>query len=120
MIMKRCKHGIYLMTCSQCAYEDEKSEPLPVRPESSGWVVVCAANKLKSGLIVTGARHHDKIMNAQIAASGQSHVGETQGFINQFGNFMTRSEALEVALKTGQRKHRCGGDSKQLFSENLY
>ena len=88
--------------------------------ESAGSVVVCAANRLASGLIVCGARHHDTVMNAQIKASGESHVGETQGFIDQFGNFLTRSEALQIAKANGQIKRRCGGDSEQLFSENLY
>lgn len=83
-------------------------------------VIVCAANKLKSGLIVTGARHHDKIMNAQIKASNETHIGEIQGFIDQYGDFLTREQALDIALKSDQRKYRCGGDRNQLFSENLY
>ena len=98
----------------------EEKQALSAYPLFSGSVVVCAANRLASGLIVCGARHHDAVMNAQIKASGESHIGETQGFIDQFGNFMTRSEALQVALRSGQRKKRCVGDSEQLFSENLY
>jgi len=82
--------------------------------------VVCAANRLASGLIVCGARHHDAVMNAQIKASGENHLGETQGFIDQFGNFLTRLEAREIAERNGQIKRRCGGDAHKLFSENLY
>jgi hypothetical protein len=82
--------------------------------------VVCAANWLKSGLIVTGARHHDKVMNAQIKAAGDTHIGETQGFIDQFGDFLTREEALDIAQRNGQIRRRCGGDTRELFSENLY
>ena len=83
-------------------------------------VVVCAANKLSNGLIVCGARHHDGVMNAQIKAAGQSHVGEAQGFIDQFGQFLTREEAHVIARKNGQIVKRCGGDAHKLFSENLY
>lgn len=86
----------------------------------SNSIIVCAANRLASGLIVCGARHHDAIMNAQIKASGESCVGEIQGFIDQFGNFLTRSEAHQIAERNGQIKRRCGGDAEQLFSENLY
>jgi hypothetical protein len=43
-----------------------------------------------------------------------------QGFIDQFGVFMTREEAYEVAKAAGQIKYRCGGDEGRLFSENLY
>ena len=83
-------------------------------------LVVCAAIKLASGLIVAGARHHDKIMNAQIKAAGETHIGETQGFIDQFGVFLTRYEAWGIAIDNQQRKYRCGGDKFALFSENLY
>lgn len=83
-------------------------------------VIVCAANKLASGLIVCGARHHDAFMNAQIKAAGDTHVGEIQGFIDNKGNFLTREEAHKIAYWNRQRKYRCGGDKKTLFSENLY
>jgi hypothetical protein len=59
-------------------------------------------------------------MNAQIAACGESRIGEVQGFIDQFGDFMTREEARKVALDAGQVRRRVGGDSERLFSENLY
>ena len=86
----------------------------------TGSVVVCAANRLASGLIVCGARHHDAVMNEQIRAAGETHIGEEQGFIDQFGNFLTREDARTIALENGQIKKRCGGDSVRLFSENLY
>jgi hypothetical protein len=83
-------------------------------------VIVCAANRLATGLIVCGARHHDPIMNAQIEAAGCGWVGEEQGFIDNKGNFLTREEAHKIAYWNRQIKYRCGGDKKTLFSENLY
>ena len=87
-------------------------------------VVVCAANRhTPTGYIVCSARHYDDNMLRQM------HMSETpwedvndveQGFIDQFGTFMTRKQALRVATEAGQIKYRCGGDHKELFSENLY
>lgn len=82
--------------------------------------IVCAANKLASGLIVCGARHHDKVMNAQIKAANETFVNEIQGFIDQHGVFYTRQEAWVIAEKNDQIIRRCGGDDGKLFSENLY
>lgn len=83
--------------------------------------VVCAAILLDSGDVICGARHFDNIMRAQLS---RHHPGDKvnieQGFIDQFGVYMSREEALDVALKNNQRIRRCGGDEKKLFSENLY
>ena len=86
--------------------------------------VVCAAIRNHQGRIICGARHYDTIMRSQ-AASDHNPIDadwfhSDQGFIDQFGNFLTRLEACEIARKTGQIKHRCGGDDDLLFSENLY
>ena len=44
-----------------------------------------------------------------------------QGFIDNFGNFLTREEAWLVAKAAGQVIKVCGGNgSGKLFSENLY
>lgn len=91
--------------------------------EKSPQRIVCAANRHKeSGRIITGARHFDKIMRAQIDASEGSQFwkGSEQGFINQFGEFLTREEAHAIAKENGQIIRRCGGDEKTLYSENLY
>lgn len=87
--------------------------------------IVCAANRRHSdGLIVCSARHYDPVMRAMMDATGGSESWRgrlsEQGFINQWGDFLTREEALEIAKKTGQIRRRCGGDSDILFSENLY
>jgi hypothetical protein len=43
-----------------------------------------------------------------------------QGFLDQWGEFMTREEAHGVATRQRQILRRCGGDEGRLFSENLY
>ena len=89
--------------------------------------VVCAAMRNSAGDIVTGARHYDGIMRQHIERLRESHANDVwktsdveQGFIDQFGKFMTREEAHQVATDAGQIIRRCGGDGGRLFSENLY
>ena len=87
-------------------------------------IIVCAANRY-DGLIVTGARHHDNIMNAVISKlkTSEDVVGlAEQGFINQFGEFKTRKEAMEIVKINGQpfNKQRNGGSDDELYSEGLY
>ena len=51
-----------------------------------------------------------------------AHSGEwEQGFVDQWGVFMDRKEALEVAIQSGQlnMKYKCGNQFI-LFSEDLY
>lgn len=84
--------------------------------------VVCAANRL-GGDIICAPRHFDPTMRAQIRvhpAGVQAWAASEQGFVDQWGAFMGREEALEVARAAGQILRRCGGDETQLFSENLY
>jgi hypothetical protein len=85
--------------------------------------IVCAANRHKeTKLIVCGARHYDPIMRAQMnAMEGFPHwLRCEQGFIDQYGTFLTREEAWQVAKDNDQIRSRCPGDEGKLFSENLY
>jgi len=98
--------------------------------------VVCAAIRNCKGDIICGARHYDDIMRAQVRASKNKRYWKgylkvfgkyiyrykrvEQGFIDQWGVYMSREEALEVAKAAGQMLRRCGGDRRELFSENLY
>lgn len=103
------------------------SEDLEEKPVNSKSVVVCAACK-HNDLILCGARHWDKIMNKQLDTL--KHAGcslfsgdFTQGFIDQFGTFLTREEAMKVAVAAGQEvdiERGCGGDKDTLYSEGLY
>lgn len=84
--------------------------------------VVCAANRhIYSKVIVLGARHYDEVMRTQMNFSGgsESWKGSEQGFIDQWGNFLTREEALEIAEKQGQIREK-HGNKNMLFSEDLY
>ncbi len=87
----------------------------------SPWIV-CAALRLSSGRVICGPRHFDPIMRTQIANDTESPAWKfaEQGFVDQYGNFFTRAEALKIAIVNGQRRKRCGGDRNELFSENLY
>lgn len=101
--------------------------------------VVCAAIRNCKGQIVCGARHFDGVMRAQLDTSKRRRYWKTyvkvfgriiwrcppvaQGFIDQWGVFMDRTEAWKVAMAAGQVMRRCGGDTTDggtLFSENLY
>lgn len=87
--------------------------------------VVCAACRY-DGIIVVGIRHLDKLMRQTMKMMYPNDdrithkFAREQGFVDQFGNFLTREEALMIAKKKSQFYRRCGGDEKQLYSENLY
>lgn len=98
--------------------------------------IVCAANYHPNSPLILGARHWDPLMHANYEQFEQLHVhrvktGEAvglfpeghefeQGFIDKFGNWLTREEAWVVANAAGQILRRVGGDGGRLYSENLY
>jgi len=94
--------------------------------------VVCAANKLTDGTLLIGARHWDQHMRKQSfhykESSRNTEIHEIanaeQGFIDQFGNFLTRKEAWKIAKKQNQIIRICSDPIETedgiLFSENLY
>jgi len=84
--------------------------------------IVCAAIRLDNKDIICGVRHHDKIMNRQIISRFDAQFTHKfeQGFVDNKGNFLTRSEAFKIAFKQNQIIRSCGGDAGKLFSENLY
>lgn len=89
-------------------------------------VVVCAAIKIKNYSCIypiLGPRHHDATMINSILNLGLNDLlpGE-QGFIDQFGVFMDRFEALAVATAAGQINTRRPKTEPldRLFSEDLY
>ncbi len=47
-------------------------------------------------------------------------IGARQGFIDQYGKWLTREEAWKVAKKAGQIKYSSGYCDGTLFSEDLY
>ena len=80
--------------------------------------VVCAALLSGDGAIVCGPRHYDRVMSMQIGQADWRTA--KQGFVDQYGHFMSREEAFVVATEAGQIIRRVGGDNGRLFSENLY
>jgi hypothetical protein len=83
--------------------------------------VVCAANLCADGTILCGPRHWDSVMRRQADAIGwDDRRTAEQGFIDQWGNFMTREEARFVAVKNGQVSEDDLLDENELYSEDLY
>jgi len=81
--------------------------------------VVCAANKW-DGVIILGVRHFCPIMSQICKLVGvRGSDKHEQGFVDQWGNFMSRKEALLV-LKTHGRFIRDDDYLDELYSENLY
>lgn len=78
--------------------------------------IVCAANRDVDGTLYLGVRHCDRFMHD--AKTDQRYC--EQGFIDQFGEFLTRQEAWKVAVAANQIIRRVGGDEGRLYSENLY
>lgn len=82
--------------------------------------IVCAANRKRfTKEIVLGVRHHDAFMDL-LDTEGDP---VDQGFIDNKGNFLNRTDAWSVAEAAGQIIRRCGGDDSNggtLYSENLY
>ena len=104
------------------------------------WRVVTAANRHKeTGLIIVGTRHFDKLMRAQIFAlqgfdATKAAAGEwdgmsssvdwkdlDQGFVDNYGDFLTREEAWYIADHNGQIiNQELYGRVGYLYSENIH
>lgn len=93
-----------------------------------GRFVVCAACRYGT-LVIAGARHYDKVMQSQLTYIQEDSLYDfeesgraEQGFIDQFGVFMDRKEALAVATAAGQINVRRSKTfpEDELFSEDLY
>lgn len=90
--------------------------------------VVCAAVRLQDGLIVCGARHFDMLMRAQLDRICGKRIdtllkGAEQGFIDQFGTFLSRKDAYRIAQSVPQPRRTGGGwhtGVHDLYSEDLY
>lgn len=90
--------------------------------------IVCAANRNRANkYIVLGVRHWDNIMWKQISifcdttSKGTSQDWE-QGFIDQFGKFHNRQDAMKIVKMSGQsfNAERNNGAGEDLYSEGLY
>ena len=86
--------------------------------------VVCAANLMKDGTLILGARHWDTMMRRTFALIYRGEKSEwemerDQGFIDQWGNYLTREEARVIAEKQKQLIERAS-DGVALYSEDIY
>lgn len=91
--------------------------------------VVCAAIRAHDGALLLGIRHYSVDMRRQIAArvdgsKFEHRLDEHQGFVDQYGVFMSREEAFKVAEEQNQILYpdACGLglDGAKLYSEGLY
>lgn len=89
--------------------------------------VVCAALRAEDGEILLGIRHYSADMYEQLRHRTDCekffHLShQDQGFVDQFGVYMTRREAFDVAMQAGQiiDLYACDITSQELYSEGLY
>ncbi len=84
--------------------------------------VVCAANRYGE-LILCGPRHHDTRMNQTLLLLKEKGLElgqrDEEGFVDQFGIFLSREEACKIVLLNKQPLQD-PDLRKRLFSENLY
>lgn len=84
--------------------------------------VVCAAMLMDDDHIIVGVRHFSPDMRATMErVYGDKYwlKVKEQGFVDQFGRFMTREAAWKVAVEKGQILRQVAPEGT-LYSENLY
>lgn len=100
--------------------KEEEQPPKRNKP----WIV-CAANRHRTfnDEIICGARHWDMVMRSQLDPGEKIKGSEwEQGFIDQFGTWYNRTDAMKAVKESGQpfNAERNGHDDDVLFSEGLY
>jgi hypothetical protein len=97
------------------------------KPDENLRRIVCAANRyvakhMDYTCMFLGPRHWDDTMRAQYkqAECEIPHFMFEQGFIDNFGKWHTREEALVIARRMDQVVRELDYDTKKLFSEMLY
>lgn len=92
-----------------------------------GWfrlqrVVAAACRSECKNIVLVSARHWDLAMNklAKYLADPETFFPiDEQGFIDQYGNFLSRKEAYIIAEREGQIIRDCN-EHGVLYSENIY
>lgn len=87
--------------------------------------IVCAAvlvEKDGKNVMLCGARHFDYVMLSQVNDMGGFDKQIEQGFIDKWGHFWSREDAMAQVKKNGQKfnQARNGHSDTTLFSEGLY
>lgn len=83
--------------------------------------IVCACNRDSNGKLYLGVRHYCPAMRAAMdELMTTEQLQAEQGFIDNYGNFLTREEAFVIAEKRGQIINERPFVRGKLFSEDLY
>lgn len=86
--------------------------------------VVCAACRWPDGHIILGIRHFSPDMRLSAALQGYETSPKEgrveQGFVDQYGVFLTRQEAFKIALSQRQYAPYEPYNIGTLYSEDLY
>lgn len=93
----------------------KKEPPIPK-------LIVCAAMRMDDGLIVPGIRHLSPEMRQvlfRIYGKGYHLRVEEEGFVDQFGTFLSREDAWNIAAENNQIRWQVSTPGT-LYSENLY
>lgn len=98
------------------------------KPKHPKRIVSAAIYSKKLDILVCAPRHFDSTMHKALSVYNLSPKDKEtfeQGFVNTWGEFLTRQEAWLVALMAHQIVRRVGSDMSHdgvgcLFSENLY
>lgn len=103
--------------------------PMQTMEQGDNPYVVSAAMRFDYGnhknVIVMSPRHYDVTCLNTLYYMGflnddERRKNEVQGFVDQWGNFMTREEAREIACNNGQFMRNSTALDNILFSEDLY
>lgn len=84
------------------------------------WIVCAAWISPDKKVIICGPRHGSDIMYYQMGLHPQYSHKWDSGFIDQFGEFLTREESWTIARWNGQYNRDYDCSLKMLFSEDLY
>jgi len=85
--------------------------------------IVCAAVRYPGYPVILGVRHFDEITTEQIKAMKiPTHLygTEIQGFVDNFGQFLSREEAYPIAVAQQQIYRQSTYPTNELFTEMLY
>jgi hypothetical protein len=77
---------------------------------------------MTDGLIVTGIRHYSpemRLVLKRIYGNDYKYKVKEQGFVDQYGEFLTREVAWVIAEREGQIREQVSTPGT-LYSENLY
>ena len=84
--------------------------------------IICAAiRNPNTGQVIKGHRHFDCHMQHKLAFYNLNSFDFTeQGFIDMYGNYVSRTDALVITKENGQRINEHEVVGNELFSEALY